>query len=264
MTTKSNTARYPELKNKVAVVTGAALGIGQSIAMRFAREGMRVALVDKNPDALQTTIALFQESEANVAGFVVDLAQKEAIEPLFTDIMNVFGTVDVLVNNAADLRRFRLLDDHDDILENQLAVNIRAPYLCSQHAARIMRDAGGGNIIHISSVGGIRAHNRGLPYDVTKGAIDSLTQAMAIDLAEYNIRVNAIAPGATLTYRSTPNSDMHKVMAERIPMKRFGTTSEISAVAAFLASNEASYITGQTIYVDGGITTQLSPPGQNL
>jgi 3-oxoacyl-[acyl-carrier protein] reductase len=128
-----------------------------------------------------------------------------------------------------------------------------------------MRETGGGNIIHISSVGGLRAHWRGFPYDVTKGAIDSMTRAMAIDLAEYNIRVNAIGPGATRT-RRTP-SDEHPVIQEmsgRIPLGRFGLVSEISSVVSFLASSEASYITGQIIYVDGGITAQLSPPGQKL
>ena len=129
-----------------------------------------------------------------------------------------------------------------------------------------MRKTGsGGNIIHISSVGAIRAHWKGLPYDVTKGAINAMTRAMAIDLAEYNIRVNAIGPGARKTYRtgSSGNTAVQE-MSNRIPLKRFGLVSEISSVTAFLASQEASYITGQVIYVDGGITAQLSPPKQWL
>jgi NAD(P)-dependent dehydrogenase (short-subunit alcohol dehydrogenase family) len=129
----------------------------------------------------------------------------------------------------------------------------------------MMRDAGSGNIIHISSVGGLRAHWLGFPYDVTKGAIDAMTRAMAIDLAGYNIRVNAIGPGATRT-RKIPSGDypVIKEVSGRIPLGRFGLVSEVSSVVAFLASPDASYITGQILYVDGGITAQLSPPGQNL
>jgi 3-oxoacyl-[acyl-carrier protein] reductase len=129
----------------------------------------------------------------------------------------------------------------------------------------MMREAGGGSIVHISTVGALRAHWRGFPYDVTKGAINPMTRAMAIDLAEYNIRVNAIGPGAVQTEKTAPmdNPRMAEI-AGRIPMKRFASTSEISSVVAFLASSEASYITGQVIYVDGGITSQLSPPGQDL
>jgi 3-oxoacyl-[acyl-carrier protein] reductase len=170
-----------------------------------------------------------------------------------------------LVNNAANLDRYRLLDEHEALLDLQLATNVRGPYLCSFHAARIMCDAGGGSIVHISSVGGIRAHWFGFPYDVTKGAIDAMTRAMAIDLAEYNVRVNAIGPGATRTQRTPPDEHpLIREMSGNIPLGRFGLVSEISSVVAFLASEEAGYITGQIIYVDGGITAQLSPPGQKL
>jgi 3-oxoacyl-[acyl-carrier protein] reductase len=128
-----------------------------------------------------------------------------------------------------------------------------------------MQAGAGGSIIHISSVGALRAHRRGLPYDATKGAINAMTMAMAIDLAEYNIRVNAIGPGVTRTYR-TPAEDHPKVqeITNRIPLHRFGTVSDIASLVAFLASSEASYMTGQVLYVDGGITAQLSPPGQGM
>jgi 3-oxoacyl-[acyl-carrier protein] reductase len=256
--------RYPELAGQVAVVTGAGQGIGQGIAMRLAREGMRVVLVDMNAERLTATTTQLRDFGAIVLDFLADLSQKETIPQLFKTTVETFGRVDLLVNNAADLRRKNLLDEHEDVLENQLAVNIRAPYLCSYHAAKIMRDAGGGNIINISSVGALRAHVKGLPYDVTKGALNSMTQAMAIDLAEYNIRVNAIGPGATQTWRSSPESPRYKAMVEMIPLRRFGEIAELSSVVAFLASPEAGYITGQVIYVDGGITVQLSPPGQML
>jgi NAD(P)-dependent dehydrogenase (short-subunit alcohol dehydrogenase family) len=123
-----------------------------------------------------------------------------------------------------------------------------------------MRASGHGNIIHISSVGGLRAHWRGLPYDVTKGAIDAMTRAMAIELAAHRIRVNAIAPGAIRTERTLPADDPRTQAAIRsVPISRHGTPLEIGAAVAFLASPDAGYITGQVLYVDGGLTSQLTP-----
>lgn len=257
--------RYPELKGKVAVVTGGAKGIGLGIALRLAREGMRIVVGDMDAETLSSTTTSLERLDIPFMAIVGDLSQPEAIRHLFAETRQTYGGIDLLVNNAANLDRERLLNEHEDLLELQLATNVRGPYLCSYHAARIMRETGGGNIVHISSVGGLRAHWRGFPYDVTKGAIDSMTRTMAIDLAEYNIRVNAIGPGATRTQRTPP--DEHPVVQEmsgRIPLGRFGLVAEMSSVVAFLASEEASYITGQIIYVDGGITAQLSPPGQKL
>ncbi len=259
------TPRYAELNGQVAVVTGAAQGIGQGIAMRLAREGMRVVIADKNQELLAATATKLRQAGATVLEFLGDLSQSADISRLFRQSTETFKALHLLVNNAADVERKRLLDGTEDFLDYQIANNIRGPYLCSVQAAELMRAAGGGNIIHISSVGALQAHHKGLPYDATKGAINTLTRAMAIDLAEYNIRVNAIGPGATRTYR-TPAEDHPMVQAvnARIPLGRFGTILEIGALAAFLASDEASYITGQIIYIDGGITAQLSPVGQGL
>jgi NAD(P)-dependent dehydrogenase (short-subunit alcohol dehydrogenase family) len=124
-----------------------------------------------------------------------------------------------------------------------------------------MRKQGNGNIVHISSVGGLRAHFPGLPYDATKGALDAMTKVMGIELAQFGIRVNAIAPGAIYTENRHPLDDPRMVeYAKRIPSNRLGLPLEIGAAVAFLASDDADYIIGQVIYVDGGITSQLSPP----
>jgi 3-oxoacyl-[acyl-carrier protein] reductase len=257
--------RYPELKGQVAIVTGGAKGIGQGIVLRLVREGMRVVVADIDGQTLAQTIAALEKLGANVSAFEGDLSQPAVIQQLFEQALRIFGGVNLLVNNAANLERRRLLDEHEDLFKLQIETNLNGPYLCSREAAKIMQAGGGGSIIHISSVGGLRAHAKGFPYDVTKGAIDAMTRAMAIDLAEYNIRVNAIAPGAIRTNRTPPSEHpLVREMSARIPLQRFGSVSEISSAVVFLASPEASYITGQIVYVDGGITAQLAPPGQIL
>ena len=257
--------RYPELQGQVAVVTGGAQGIGQGIVLRLAREGMRVVIGDIDEQALAHTVSVLRDLGATVLSFHGDLSRPDDIRRLFDRTAEAFKSVDLLVNNAADLTRGRLLDMHEDLLDHQLATNVRGPYLCSYHAAKIMSAGSGGSIVHISSVGALRAHWKGLPYDVTKGAINAMTCAMAVDLAEHNIRVNAVGPGAIRKLAPLPAEVrwMGEV-AGRIPLQRLGLVSDISSMVAFLASPDARYITGQVIYVDGGITAQLSPPGQAL
>jgi len=252
--------RYPELNGQVALITGSSRGIGKGIALRLAREGMCVVINGLNRQRVSDTAGEMQEIGIETLGLPADVGTTEGVEQLIQQTMETFGRLDLLVNNAADLRRVPFLEVDEAMLDNQLAANIRGPFLLSFKAAEIMKANKGGNIIHISSVGGYQAHWPGLPYDMTKGALDSMTQAMALDLAEYGIRVNAVAPGATATEK-TPGPEHPRIQAasKRIPLLRFGLAAEIGAVVAFLASPEASYITGQIIYVDGGLTAQLAP-----
>lgn len=246
--------RYPEFKDQVALITGSSRGIGKGIALRLAREGMKVVIHGVDEEEVKQTTQEFQSLGVETIGVHADFKSDDEIERLFQATLDRFGTLDLLVNNAADLRRTAFFDADTPLLDHQLAVNVRAPYLCALRAAAIMRPVKRGNIVNISSVGGIRAHWAGLPYDVTKGAIDAMTRAMALDLAREGIRINAIAPGAI--YRdsgSLPNEARLQALAERIPMARLGTPLEIGAMVAFLASSEASYITGQ-----------LSPHGQPI
>lgn len=257
--------RYPEFKNQVALVTGSSRGIGKGIAIRLAREGMKIVIHGIDPEEVQRTTSELQALNIDTLGVCADFTSEAEIKRLFQELTDRFGRLDVLVNNAADLRRRHFFNGDLDLLDNQLTVNIRAPYLCTHLAVDLMRPAGQGNIINISSVGGLRAHWTGLPYDVTKGALDSMTQAMALELAREGIRVNAIAPGAIRSERSLPPDDPQmQALTQRIPLGRMGTPMEIGATVAFLASADASYITGQIFYVDGGVTTQLSPAGQPI
>jgi|HigsolmetaAR202D_1030399.scaffolds.fasta_scaffold15283_2 glucose 1-dehydrogenase len=258
--------RYEELRGKVAIVTGSSRGIGKGIALRLAREGMKVVITSNVPEQVAETAAEFREIGAEILEITLDLGEPNAMRQLIDATVQAFGGIDLLVNNAALLSRKNVFDVDEALLDAHIAVNIRAPYLGTQYAAEVMRDRGvRGSIIQISSVGGLRSHWRALPYDVDKGAIDAITRAMATELAPYGIRVNAIGPGAI------DNGWVKRVglenigdLVERIPLQRIGTPQDIAGMVAFLASDDASYITGQIIYVDGGITTQLSPKNAPL
>jgi 3-oxoacyl-[acyl-carrier protein] reductase len=212
---------------------------------------------------VHTTAAELRDLGAEVLPVPADVGRTEGVERLFEETLRAYGAVDLLVNNAACLERRHFFEVDEALLDRHLADNIRGPYLCAHRAAEVMRQSGGGCIVHISSVGGLRAHWRGLPYDVTKGAIDAMTRGMALELALHDIRVNAVAPGAVRTDRTPGAGDPRGwAVLQRVPLGRVSTPLEIGAVVAFLASPEASYITGQVIYVDGGLTAQLDPWGK--
>ena len=255
--------RYPDLAGRTAVVTGAAKGIGKGIAGRLAAEGMNLVAADMDGESLKETVRALEGLGAAVEAVHADLTQQGAVDAVFDVALERFGAVDLLVNNAADLQRRRFLDEHRALLDLQLATNVRSPYLCSQRAAAAMSERGGGSIVLVSSVGADRVHQHGLPYDMTKGAVNTMTRAMAVELGPLGIRVNAVGPGVTRTYRWPPedNAEGRSEIAAQIPLRRAGTADDIASAVAFLASGEASYITGQVLYVDGGITAQLSPPG---
>jgi 3-oxoacyl-[acyl-carrier protein] reductase len=257
---------YPELTGQVAIVTGSARGIGKGIAMRLAREGMKVVIHGHVQAETETTAAELTSLGAEVLAITANFRQEAEIYRLFDETMLAYGKLDLLVNNAAELGRGMLFEVGLPLLESELSVNIKGSYLCSYHAAEIMREPRSGNIINISSVGGLRAHWRGLPYDMTKGAMDAMTRSMALELSRFGIRVNAIAPGLILKEDAVYNRETgwEETVTQRIPLARTGNPQDIAAGVAFLATRQASYITGQVIYIDGGITAQLSPPGQDI
>ena len=223
-------------------------------------------LVIHGYDAAETEQTAREFQSLGVDAFAVsnDFTNDDAVDQL-QQVVDHFGTLHLLVNNAADLRRTHFFDADAALLDYELALNLRAPYLCALRAAAIMRPAQAGSIVNISSVGGLRAHWRGLPYDVTKGGIDAMTRAMALDLAREGIRVNAVAPGAIEVGRYRPRDEAFiEALVQRIPMARLGTPLEVGAMVAFLASSDASYVTGQVFYMDGGVTSQFSPPGQPI
>lgn len=236
------------LSGKRAVITGAAQGIGKAIATAFVAEGAQVLLVDRDAARLAEAAAkLGQEA------LVADIGKKAEIEHIFAHVAEHWGGLDVLVNNAGITHAAELDDLAEDDFDRVLAINLKAPLWATQAAARVMPP--GSAVINMSSVNAVLAIPNQIPYAVSKGALKQLTNVTALALAPKGIRVNAIGPGSIMT--DMLKGIMNDCAAEekilsRTPMGRCGEPEEIAAVAVFLASSESSYITGQTIYPDGG------------
>ncbi len=247
------------LENKVAIVTGGARGIGNAIARRFLAEGARVVIADIDEDAGSRSVETLGADGA-VRFIKCDVGDSASVNNLVAATMAAFGDIDVLVNNAAMLVGGEFLDLAEADFDRVIRVNLKGAFLCGQAVARHMVErvkAGEhpGAIVNLSSVNAVFAIANQVPYSVSKGGINQLTKVMALSLAPYGIRVNAIGPGSINTEMlamTMENPDARRRILSRTPLGRIGEPGEIAAVAVFLASNEASYITGQTIYADGG------------
>ena len=255
-------ARYPDLAGQAGIVTGTSRGIGCGIARVLGRQGMRLALAARSAEAGEAFAAGLRAAGVDCLFVAADLSTPEGAKAVFDAAVARFGRVNLLVNNAAHLGSKPFLDLDEETYRVSFEQNMRMIYGLSLLVARHMAAAGGGTIIHISSVGGQRAHRGLAGYDASKGAINALTRSMAVDLAPSRIRVNAVAPGLTPEPRRVERHPEHYAKTcSYIPLGRPGTPEEIGHAVAFLASEAAAYITGQILFVDGGLTAQLTPPG---
>lgn len=242
------------LKDKVAIVTGGANGIGAACVRRFVAEGARVIVADRDTEAGGRLVAELGTSTALVVGDVAD----RAFAAMAVDAaVERFGRVDILLNNAGVTHAASFLELAEDDFDRVLAVNLKSYFLFGQAAARRMvAQGGGGTVIHMSSVNAILAIPDQVPYVVSKGGVNQLTRVMAIALAPHGIRVNAIGPGTIATELARKavlgSDEARRRLLSRTPMKRLGEPDEVAGVAVFLASDDASYMTGQTVYADGG------------
>ena len=245
---------HESLNDKVVVVTGAGGGIGRAIALRFAEQGSTVVVNDVDAAAAPAVVEAITAAGGSASVAVADVSSGESVGEMFDAVLAEHGTVDVLVNNAGLVAPMLHFFDADEAWWRRiLDVNLTGHFLCSHRAARIMAKAGGGCIINMSSGGATRAHRAFTAYDATKGGIEALTRAMALDLGPYGIRVNALMPGSIDT--SGLDVEQRTLRGENVPLGRIGEPHDMTGAAVFLASDDASYITGDVIKVDGRMLT---------
>src|SRR5215468_1141553 len=253
---KPNPEGSMRLKDKVAIITGAARGIGLAIAKRYVAEGARVTIADIHAAAGEAAARAL----SNARFLAIDVGEAANAQSAVAETCRAFGDLDILVNNAGIIHTADFLDLAEADFDRVLRVNLKGAFLVGQAAARAMVarvKAGGpaGVIINMSSVNAVLAIPNQVPYCISKGGLDQLTKVMALSLAPHGIRVNAIGPGSIMTdilKGVATNEEARRRLLSRTPLGRIGAPDEIAAIAVFLASDDAAYVTGQTVYADGG------------
>ena len=258
------------LEGKVAIVTGSANGIGFGIATRFAKEGAKVVICDVDDERLpKAAEEIAEETGAEVLAVRTDVSKEPDVENLFKEAIDRFGTLDILVNNAQMPVRLGergpFLTTTSEGWQRYMEANLGMLYFCSIRAAKIMAKKRKGSIINISTNGAVRPHRNSIAYDSMKGAVDSFTRATAVDLAPWGVRVNSIQPGLINNRGLQGRSEEEEASrVSVVPIGRAGLPSDIAWAAVFLAADDASFITGISILVDGGMITQGRAPAVEL
>ena len=246
----------PVLKDKVAVVTGASRGIGRAIAQAFVREGAAVVICGRKQETLDQVATEIGDSSGAVYPLACHVGRQDQIHRLVETTHNTFGRIDILVNNAAtNIAQEPVLEIDEGKFDKMIEVNLKSAFRLTQAIAPGMCARGWGSIINIASISGIRPQYHGMLYSMTKAALIMMTQSYALELGPRGVRVNAIAPGMIQTalseYYWKDEAKRDKIIGEQ-PIKHLGQPEEIAEVAVLLASDRGSYITGQTMIVDGG------------
>ncbi|UCC59652.1 MAG: SDR family oxidoreductase [Dehalococcoidia bacterium] len=243
------------LTDKVAVVTGGSRGIGRSIALGFAEAGADVVIVSRTQADLETVLKELESKGRRGLAVPANVTVKAEVDNVVAKTLEVFNTIDILVNNAAMNIMRPLVDLREDGWDKVMNVCLKGYFLFSQAVAPVMMEKRKGNIINIASTGAAKAAVGLGAYGIAKAGVVMLTQLLAVELAQYNIRVNAIGPSLVRTKFSEPmwsNPDILKGLEATIPLGRIAEPEDIMSVALFLASDASCYVTGQTLYVDGG------------
>jgi 3-oxoacyl-[acyl-carrier protein] reductase len=243
------------LKDKVAFITGAAQGIGRAIANTYAREGAKIVILDINKESVNAAAAeIKKEFNVDTLGVTGNVTVIAEVEAAVKQIVDTFGRIDVLVNNAGITKDNLLLRMSDAEWDAVLAVNLKGPFNCTKAVFSAMRKAGGGRIINIASIVGLMGNAGQANYSSSKGGLVALTKTCAREFSKKNILVNAIAPGFIRTAMTDKLSDdVKKALAAQIPLERLGEAQDVANASLFLASDESSYITGQVLSVNGGM-----------
>lgn len=244
------------LQNKTAIVTGGTRGIGFAIVRKYLENGARVAIAGSRQETVDKALAKLTAYQDRVMGICPDLCSPEEVASAFSQVKERFGSLDILANNAGVSSRTSLYDYTLEEFSKILDVNFKAVFVCSQAAARMMKEQGGGVIINTSSMVGEYGQPAGCAYPATKFAVNGLTRSLARELAKDHIRVNAVAPGVTRTdmVAALPQEMVERISAG-IPLGRPGEPEDIANAFLYLASDAASYVTGVTLRVDGAAMT---------
>jgi NAD(P)-dependent dehydrogenase (short-subunit alcohol dehydrogenase family) len=254
------------LEGRVAVVTGAAQGLGYAIAREYAEEGATVALLERNPKTLEKARTKLEDGGHRIMAYPLDVTDYDAYGSAVRDVVEKAGRVDVLVSNAAIARYGTILEDTLEDWREQIAVNLEAVYMGAKLVAPHMVEQNFGRIVNISSVQGFISTGDCGPYNAAKGGIIAFTKSLAVELAPYNILANAIAPGFMRTPMSvidgvdetqTEEFNTWYVEKRKVPMARTGYPEDVAGTAVFLASEYCRYMTGQLLVVDGGLTSTI-------
>ena len=244
------------IDEKVAIVTGGAQGIGQGICLRLAEEGARVAIFDVNLDEAKNTAQEIEASGGKALAFKVDVTKSAEVEDAVRQVISKFGRVDILVNNAGISLVSKVADMTEDIWDRVHNINLKGVFLCSHAVIPHMKERKYGKIVNIASILALRGGTYYAHYGASKAGVVGLTQGMAVELGPHNINVNAVGPGVI----DTPMADhdvapeLRQRLQKRIPLRRIGVPGDIANAVLFLASDDASYITGQCLYVCGGLS----------
>lgn len=248
-------ARNYDLHGKVAIVTGGGRGIGKSIALGLAECGAKVVVASRTKEELEGVVNEIKEGGGEAIAVVADLMITDQIPALVDATIEAFQRVDILVNNAARSFLRPLMELREDGYDKIFTVNVKAAFLLSRAVATIMMEQGGGKIVNITTVGAVRGGAGMGIYHASKAALNMLTKCMAVEWAPLNINVNAVGPGLTKTPFSQPiwsNPEVEKTITSRIPKGRLAEPEDIVGAVLFLCSEDSLFITGETIYVDGG------------
>jgi glucose 1-dehydrogenase len=249
------------LENKVAVVTGSSSGIGEAIALAFAREGAAVVInYSRHEDAAQKVLQQVEAAGGKALVVGADVSDPKEVEAMVQQAVGTFGRLDIMVNNAGMERKMPFLQTPFEVWQETIAVNLTGAWLgCQAAAKQMVAQDEGGRIINVSSVHEDLAMPTNSPYCATKGGVRMLMRTLAVELAPHDITVNNIAPGAIDTPMDAPlkqDSDAMKELLAEIPLGRMGKPEEVANLALFLASDDSSYVTGSTLFVDGGMIRQ--------